>query len=87
LFFPQFCDSSHTGSDPQEDLAKFGYRPERKVQNLNPPIFWQPHRTPLAKYGGLIKNHPSKSGDFGTFFPQKSLYYLALDSFLGHPSA
>jgi hypothetical protein len=34
FFFFQFCDASHIGDHPQEELAKFGYRSEReKSQN------------------------------------------------------
>jgi hypothetical protein len=35
--------SSKHAPHPQEDLAKFGYRPEMKVENFNnPSIFWLP---------------------------------------------
>jgi len=35
--------SSKHALHPQEDLAKFGYRPEMKVENsINPSIFWLP---------------------------------------------
>jgi hypothetical protein len=35
--------SSHIGNQPQEELTKFGYRSERKVEkSKNPAIFWQP---------------------------------------------
>ncbi len=31
---PQFCDVATPVSIPQEELAKFGYRPEWKVENF-----------------------------------------------------
>ncbi len=41
-FLFQFLWCSQTGDHPQEEIAKFGYMPERKVQHFkNPPIFWQ----------------------------------------------
>jgi hypothetical protein len=37
---------SHNGDHPQEELAKFGYRSERKVEkSKNPAIIWQPAET------------------------------------------
>jgi len=38
-----FFVSSHIGNQPQEELTKFGYRSERKVEKFkNPAIFWRP---------------------------------------------
>jgi hypothetical protein len=34
IVLPQFCDVATLVSIPQEELAKFGYRPERKVENF-----------------------------------------------------
>jgi len=34
IILPQFCDVATLVSQPQEELAKFGYRPERKVENF-----------------------------------------------------
>jgi hypothetical protein len=34
LFFSQFCKASGLAIFPQEDLAKFGHRSERKVEHL-----------------------------------------------------
>jgi hypothetical protein len=35
-----------------EELAKFGYTLQRKVENLkNPTIFWETCWNPLSKYG------------------------------------
>jgi hypothetical protein len=44
FFFPQFCDCSGAGDHPQYgELAKFGCRSERKVENFeNLAIFWWP---------------------------------------------
>jgi hypothetical protein len=43
IFFSfQFCDVAHTSDHPQEGLAKFGYKSERKVENFkNPTIISQ----------------------------------------------
>ncbi len=43
--FLSVCSSAYynTGNHPWEELAKFGYRSERKVEKFkNPAIFWQP---------------------------------------------
>ncbi len=41
----QFGDS-HTGHHPEEELAKFDNRSEKKVENFkNPAIFWHPAGT------------------------------------------
>jgi hypothetical protein len=34
IILPQFCNVATLVSQPQEELAKFGYRPERKVENF-----------------------------------------------------
>jgi hypothetical protein len=34
IILPQFCDVATLVSSPQEELAKFGYRPERKVETF-----------------------------------------------------
>jgi hypothetical protein len=68
------CCSDH----PQEDLAKFGYRSERKEEKFrNPAIFWQHALTYcLTLVISKIKNKKSsKSGDFEPFFPQKNPLY------------
>jgi hypothetical protein len=52
--FGKFCVYSQSGDDPQEDLAKFDYKLNRKVIfRKNPSIL-------LAIY----LNHVYKSGDF-----------------------
>jgi hypothetical protein len=41
FFPPSFFLCSPTGDHSQEDLAKFGNRPEMKVENFkNPFVFW-----------------------------------------------
>ncbi len=41
LFFSSILRCSQTGNHPQEDLAKFGYRPDMKVEKIkNPFTFW-----------------------------------------------
>ncbi len=52
-----------TGDHPQEHLAKFGYRSERKVD-----IFWHPELT--------CKNLRSKSGYFNPFFSLENMTTL-----------
>ncbi len=58
---------------PQEELAKFGYRPERKVEkNINPAIFWSfflNYYLNLANF--FFKS--SKFCNFGAFFVTKIL--------------
>jgi hypothetical protein len=45
FFFPiLWC--SHNSNQPQEELAEFGYRSWRKVENFkHPAVFWWPART------------------------------------------
>jgi hypothetical protein len=45
---------SHIGDCPQEELAKFGYKSERKAENFN-AIFWfsTVNPNPLHKYGNF----------------------------------
>jgi hypothetical protein len=41
FFFPLVFLCSPTGDHSQEDLAKFGNRPDMKVENFkNPVVFW-----------------------------------------------
>jgi hypothetical protein len=40
-FSIQFCNIITGVNHPQEELAKFGYKLERKVENFkNPAMFW-----------------------------------------------
>jgi len=41
FYFSQFFDVAKTGDHPQDELTKFGYRSERKVETfMNSAIFW-----------------------------------------------
>jgi len=71
-----------TSNYPQEELAKFGYRAERKVFFLKiPAVFWRPPKTHLSKYED-VRIISLKSGVFGTFFSQKA-FVLCCAGFLG----
>jgi hypothetical protein len=77
----KFVMYSHNGHHPHQELAKFGYKPERKVQNFRCLVSsyilvtcWNP----LSK-DGEFKKKSSKYGDFGAFFfHKKPLYPVAL---------
>jgi hypothetical protein len=46
FFFPLVFLCSPTGDHSQEDLTKFGNRPDMKVENFkNPVVFWLPAKT------------------------------------------
>jgi hypothetical protein len=87
FFFPPlppsiFC-CSHNSHHLQQELTKFGYRSKRKIEDFeNLAMFWQP-------VGNYCQNMMIseffffKSGDFGTFFSQKSWYELHW-IFFGH---
>jgi hypothetical protein len=51
-----------TGNDPLEELAKFGYRSERKVKNL--ATFWQPVGTYILNMAISETFFPLKTGEF-----------------------
>ncbi len=62
IVLPQFCDVATLVSIPQEELAKFGYRPERKVENFqNIAISWQQ----------AAETYCLKYDNFGAFFFSK----------------
>jgi hypothetical protein len=65
--------SSHIGNQPQEELTKFGYRSERKVEKFkNPAIFWRPAN---GTYQSIIWRFQDLNFiffDFGAIFSQKS---------------
>jgi hypothetical protein len=73
-FFWQFCDvvTLVYAFHPQEELAKFGYRPERKVEKfMNRAIyfgdlFWNL----LSKFNNFIKKNP--------FFGRQLWYFFFL---------
>jgi len=47
--FPQMCEVGGCNNHPQEDLAKFGYRLERKVKKIG--FLLVIYRNLLFKYG------------------------------------
>lgn len=66
---------SHIEDYPQVKLAKFGYSPERKVENKlkNDAIFWATSWDLLSKYDDFKNFKKSlKSGQFGTLFLKNS---------------
>jgi hypothetical protein len=76
--FFQFC------AHPQEVLAKFGYRSDRKVEkkfNLFMATCWN---LLLSKYDDDSKQNPSNSGDFGAFFFTKILCMSVTGFLLGY---
>ncbi len=82
----QFCDVATHSSHPQQELAKFGYRSERKVEffirillNILEPVCLNMAISDLFSL---------KSGDFGAFFCTKILYMGCTGLFVGakiHP--
>jgi hypothetical protein len=70
----------HAGDHPQEELATFGYRSERKVEKLkNHAVVWWFAGT-YSLNMAISENFPSKPCRFGTFiiwhifFPKNPLY-------------
>jgi len=62
--------SGCTGDHPQEELAKFGYRSERKVEQFKNHaifIFWNL----LSKYDNFRKKIPQTLVTLALFFSQK----------------
>jgi len=83
LFLVQFCDVVTLANHPQEELAKFDYKSERKVQNFkNPPYSLPTCWNPLSKYGTKKEIKSSKFGDFVQFFLKNLLYHVALDIYI-----
>jgi hypothetical protein len=73
----------HTGDHPQEEIAKFSYRQESKVENFkkifkDPAIFWRPAGTYCLNMtiSGIF--FPLKSGDFGVFFCELFSFFFFL---------
>jgi len=56
------CDVARALEDPLEELAKIGYRSERKVKSL--AIFWQPVGTYIVNMAISETFFPLKTGDF-----------------------
>jgi hypothetical protein len=83
LFLVQFCDVVTLANHPQEELAKFDYKSERKIQNFkNPPYSLPTCWNPLSKYGTKKEIKSSKFGDFVQFFLKNLLYHVALDIYI-----
>ncbi len=82
LFSILWC--SHTGYHSQEELAKFGYRSERKVEKCkNTAIFsWSVGIYWLNKV--ISEKNSSETGDFGAFFSQNSFVWVVLNFFCVH---
>jgi hypothetical protein len=79
IFSPILC-CWQTINRPQADLAKFGYRSERKVEMLwNPTIIWQHART--SGVNMVISRFSLKYGYFGPFFLQKTFVIPPLPCF------
>jgi hypothetical protein len=58
-----------TGNHAHKELANFGYRSERKVENFeNPSIFWHPLKTYCINMTISEKKQFMKCGDFGKLF-------------------
>ncbi len=53
----QFWDIAKSGDDPQEDLARFGYKLNMKVKSLNVLLcFWLIHLNHVWKSGEFLLN-------------------------------
>jgi hypothetical protein len=79
-FFLSILLCNHTGNHPQEELAKFGYRSERKVKKFkNPAIIWQPAAgTYCLDMVILFFFNSSKSAHLDSFFSQKCFLWVAV---------
>jgi hypothetical protein len=75
LFFQFFVDSHW--HHPQEELAKFGYKLERKVINFkNSANLWWPARTFCLKYVNFRIKFPRNLATLEQFFHKNPLYEL-----------
>jgi hypothetical protein len=71
---------------PQEELARFSYRWERKVENWRILLYLASCWNLWFKYSNFRKVNPQKSDDFGAFFSQKSFVYESHWTFFGEKS-
>jgi hypothetical protein len=72
-FFFSILWCNHTSDHAQEELARFGYRSERKVENVkNLAIFWQPAGTNISSLRSCALAH----------FFHKNPFYESLDLLL-----
>jgi hypothetical protein len=62
-----------TGNRPREDLAKLGYRPQRKVEIFGYLTIFLQHARPSSLNLAISQFSPSKYGDFGKKIPRKNL--------------
>ncbi len=68
-FFVVVIVMQPTGNHAHKELANFGYRSERKVENFeNPSIFWHPLKTYCINMTISEKKQFMKCGDFGKLF-------------------
>jgi hypothetical protein len=75
FFLILWCN--HTGNHPLEELAKFGSRSKRKVENFkNPAIFWLKQKFPYT--GQFQKLFPGNLGTLAHFFHKNPLHELHL---------
>jgi hypothetical protein len=86
-FFVSILQCSHTSNHPQKELAKFGYKSERKAENfINPAVYLE-----LAEACCLnkaIQNFsPQKSANLGAFFSHISPLYVLQWIFFCHQVA
>jgi hypothetical protein len=66
----QICD---VATVVQEELPKFGYRFEMKVEIFkNATFFWRPTAETYCLNMAISEFVSTKSGDFGAYFSQKS---------------
>jgi len=72
-----------TGDHPQEELAKFGYRPDVKEEFLNNPfIFWLPAGTCCTDLAGDFSSFLQNLAKLGPFFtPKKKIPLYVLKSY------
>jgi hypothetical protein len=82
-FFLQFCDVTHTCEWSQEELAKFEYMSERKVEKFKNHIylFGQPDWSNCVNMTiSEEKNTPENLATFGAFFfSQKSFVWVSTE--------
>jgi hypothetical protein len=71
-----------TGNHSHEELAKFGYRSERKVDNFqNPTMFWQPLGTYCLNMATFEKQFPQNVATWAYFSKKNPLYPFAFGFF------
>ncbi len=73
VFFFQFCDVATVVMRSQEELAKFGYRLKRKVENFKNHAIFLRARTYCLNMA-ISETIPSKSGNFGAKNPSYELH-------------